>query len=652
MSTARPDFGIAEGLTENFFSEVGLAEDNYDPWSPRDPAAGRKKVASVTGQARQRLEAEGMRSTGPRWPKPGEAHRGVQPGEWRKDGRVDETGHLPEDCPVRPLGYDGENYSFVDTKGQVFNTGTAAMGVERIQKLFSGHEDFLCFGWPAHDKKGRVTGFKAEEVRRDLYAACDRRGPWSMTDMVRGRGAWIASTGEFVVHCGEWLWRGGRLEPTGEVGEHFYVRRPNAMLPAEKLDGDNPAVEIFKALRTWNFERGDTDAMLLLGWIGVALMGAALDWRPSVFIVGDAGTGKSELVGKNGLLRSILGRYMVATTNASEAGLYQVIGHDSLPIAIDEMEGEDGVEQAQKIIKMARDAASGSVRIRGGADHKGVEFQAQSVFLFSAINPPPIPPASLSRLAVLQLKPLKSVSGRAPRLEAAATVGPRLLRRIVERWTDYPKIYEAYRDVLREAGHDSRGQNTFGTFLAAGHLLLGDEGMSDLGLPFETLDHWGGELAAELAPELADKKPAWEDFLDRLMTTPIANWEHGVKQTPGQVIEQLETGDIEFAPAQKRLAAADLGLMQRGDIGPGYGLAIPISSKVIGVAMLDTSFGDRGGNGAWSWALRRAPERVVRKTIISATGKPTSRASVAGAQRRCLFVSLRDLEIARAEDTS
>src|SRR5690606_32357795 len=124
------------------------------------------------------------------------------------------------------------------------------------------------------------------------------------------------------------------------------------------------------------------------GWIGVALMGAALEWRPSIFVVGDAGTGKSELTGRRGLLRAVLGRSMLSTTNASEAGLYQIVGHDSLPIAIDELEGDEGVEQAQKIIKMARDAASGSIRIRGGQDHKGVEFQAQSSFSFSAINPP------------------------------------------------------------------------------------------------------------------------------------------------------------------------------------------------------------------------------------------------------------------------
>ncbi|MBF9672485.1 hypothetical protein IAI19_11600, partial [Streptococcus pseudopneumoniae] len=85
------------------------------------------------------------------------------------------------------------------------------------------------------------------------------------------------------------------------------------------------------------------------------------------------------------LVKEILGRGMIATTNATSAGLYQIVGHDTLPIGIDEIEGDDAGDQAQQIIKMARDAASGSMRIRGGADHKGVEFMARSAFLFSAI---------------------------------------------------------------------------------------------------------------------------------------------------------------------------------------------------------------------------------------------------------------------------
>lgn len=610
---------------------------------------GRRRVAAVTGGARARIDVAQQRNKTTQWPKPGDAHRDIVPGAWKTEGFFDDTGELPEGCPIRPLGYEGENYYFVDTKGQVFNTGDKALGVERIQKLFSRYENFLVWGWPSFGKGGKtITGFKAEEVRRDIFAAADKRGPWSPTELVRGRGAWLSSDGKLVLHCGEYLWMDSRLEDTGEVGEHFYVRRPAGIVPyaGEVGSDDNPAPMLVEALRTWNFERGDTDVMLLLGWLGVAMMGAALDWRPSVFLVGESGTGKSEL---HKLLKQVAGRGMVSTTNATEAGLYQIVGHDSLPICIDELEGEDGIEQAQKIIKMARDAASGSVRIRGGADHKGVEFQARSAFLFSAINPPPIPPASLTRLAILQLNELKTVDGAVPQLEDADSIGPRLLRRVADNWHDFPRIYEDYRTVLREGGHNSRGQNTFGTLLASAHLLLGDEGMDAAGLPYETLEHWGTVLSADAVPELADKKPTWQECLDHILTTPIDNWTSGGKPTVARVLEEVTAGKMEYQFAQERINAADIGLLKPQQCGEGYGLAIPNQSKIIGRMLADTPFGHRGGSGSWSWALKRGPEGIIHKKISVAVGKDNverfdNRISVAGVQRRCVFVSISDYQ--------
>ncbi|WP_209000462.1 hypothetical protein, partial [Labrenzia sp. DG1229] len=401
----------------------------------------------------------------------------------------------------------------------------------------------------------------------------------------------------------------------------------------------------FRLLMTWNLERGRTDAMLLLGWNGVAMLGAALDWRPSAFIVGEAGTGKSELIK---LQKEIQGRGMVSTTNATDAGLYQHAGHDSLPIWIDEMEGDDNAEQAKKLLKMARDAASGSVRIRGGADHKGVEFQARSAFGFSGITPPPIPPANLTRLAIIQLRPLLSADGIVPKLSDPETTGARLLRRLVDQWEDFPSIYETYRTVLREAGHNARGQNTFGTLLACGHMLLGDDGLEELGLPsFEGLQAWGEALAADVVPELQDSEPSWLECLKYILGSPIDNYSHGSRQTVAQVLEQLKENGISLDAARERLGLADLALVEKGWIGDGYGLAIPNKSRTIGKMLGDTKFSDRSGNGSWSWALRQGPPHIVHKAIKKKdpkTGgeKLDNRFTVAGQQQRCTFISLHD----------
>lgn len=603
--------------------------------------AGIRKTGGLIGGAVNRVKLAEKRNNAV-YPERGKDLDKIKPGGWVEDGFVDATGYLPYNCPVRPLGYDGEHFYFVDTMGQVFNSGDGALGVERLQKLFAGHEAWLDWAFPAYDKGGKVTGFKSEMVRRAMFAACRERGAWSSTDMVRGRGAWRDAQGKLILHCGDHMWIDGSIEDTGEYGDHLYVRRPRSMSPwADPVaPEDNPAASVVKILRTWNMDRGDVDAILLLGSIGVAMLGGALDWRPSLFIVGDAGTGKSELTGKFGLLKTILGRMMVSTTNASEAGLYQLVGHDSVPIAIDEMEGDEGQEQAQRVIKMARDAASGSVRIRGGQNHKGVEFQAQSTFFFSGINPPPLPPASLTRLAIIQLLPLKSTSTKAPVLPAAETVGPRLLRVLTDGWDELQYRLDDYSNVLREHGHDSRGQKTFGTFLAVAHTMLGDEGMRELGLPDRDLTQWGKWLAADNLPELEGKAATWEQCLGYILTSVIDGFTGGQRKTVAQELELLRNGAQDFPNTKEKLAAIDLGLLGTSRLPI---LAIPNQSRILARALTGTPFSS-GTQGSWNFAFKRGEPKVVMQKIDVGGGRMDNRVTVAGRQARCTFISLHEFE--------
>lgn len=623
--------------------------------SPTTPegSSGKRKVQAVVGSAVDTLElaAERRRIV---WPPKGQHHDGIRPGGWREKGATDETGHLPEDCPVKPLGYEGETFYFIDTMGQVFSTQGKAMGVERMQILFAGNEDFLCWAWPAYAKGGDVSGFKTEEARRDLYAACRERGPWSITDRVRGRGAWLDERGQLILHCGDYLWIDGEIHDTGEHGDYFYVRRQKSIQPWKapiEEPRDNPAVDLFRAFTSWNFVRGKVDAFLLLGWIGVALLSGALEWRPSVFMVGDAGTGKSSL---QNLIKAILGRGMIATTNATSAGLYQLVGSDALPIGIDEIEGDDAGDQAQQIIKMARDAASGSVRIRGGQDHKGVEFMARSAFLFSAINPPPIGKASLSRLALLQLRTLDP-SKPPPVIKDADQIGGKLLRRIADHYAkDFAPLLKTYRDVLHENGHSSRGQMTFGTFLAAAHLLLGDLGMEELDLPLEKPDLWGEWLKAEATPEVSNSDPNWVACVDAFLTAPLDAWNKGERSTVGQVlwdlVEDKSEGGMRMSlgKARERLAVCGLGIVEQGLAFEGFGLAIPLCGMDVAKLLAGTKWAGRTADGSWQFALVQGSNLVVRERIprkgAQHQGKQDNRMTIGGVQRRCIFVGLEEFK--------
>jgi hypothetical protein len=92
----------------------------------------------------------------------------------------------------------------------------------------------------------------------------------------------------------------------------------------------------------------------------------------------------------------------------------QLLGQQSLPVAIDEAEADEDNRKMLALIKLARQAASGGRIFRGGQDHQGHEFIARSCFLFSSIYVPPLPSAGQEPHGVLELGPLPT-GGREPK---------------------------------------------------------------------------------------------------------------------------------------------------------------------------------------------------------------------------------------------
>ena len=113
------------------------------------------------------------------------------------------------------------------------------------------------------------------------------------------------------------------------------------------------------------------------------MLGGALEWRPMVWVAGDKGTGKSTL---QKVVKGVFGRGgLIPAVDASAAGLWQSLGHSSLPVALDEVESEEDNRRNNNLLKLARVAASGGQMLRGGSDHKQASFTVRSCFLFSSI---------------------------------------------------------------------------------------------------------------------------------------------------------------------------------------------------------------------------------------------------------------------------
>ena len=590
--------------------------------------AGRRAVRAVVQTAAQRLEIHTNARRIPD-PLPGQKRDGVEPGKWTP-GPLG----LPPDCPVDVLGMDGDVMFLIDAMGQLAAVTPSSFGQGFIQRLFGDRQNYLYWAWPRRDKNGAVTAWRAEMVRECLYGAAARKGLWKAVEKVRGLGAWQGKDGRLILHLGDYLWTDGRLCRTGEVDGKFYPRRPAIAHPwgTEVTHEDNPALDLLEILRTWNWRRPDIDPLLFLGWIAAGFLGGALPWRPSMFLIGDKTVGKSTL---QAIVKAVFGDAIVSTPDTTPAGIYQRIGNDSLPIAVDELEAEADNRRVMAVVKLARLAASGGLMLRGGQDHQGVEFQARSTFLFSAINRPPLPPQDLSRLAELSIGKLDPQKvANAPVLKDPEQIGPKFMRRLADAWPQYEALYEAYRTALRGGGHDSRGQDTYGTFLACAHLLLGEEGMEEAGYPIENLSSWGQRLEAAALPEREGARENWRACLEHLLSSRVDAWRGGMRHSVGALVEDLMSGITSLSEARTLLAQVDLGVIDKGKVAEGFVLAIPNEGPSLSVLFRETAWGGPGGIGTWQTALRQGPGNVI------VFDKSVNKVKIAGFSKRCTLVVL------------
>lgn len=549
-------------------------------------------------------------------PKPGERVNDVGPGDWKGDALG-----LPPDCPVKPLGIQGNVGWFLDPIGQVqsfpppYNRG-------QLTGLFLGQDYYLQWAWPKFGKKG-LDGFAAEDAGPCLIRACAAKGPWKAVDRIRGRGCWTDGGGRLVIHLGNEVLVGGRPEKPGEYDGTVYpagARLPRPWPAREELPF-NAARLLRLELRKWNWTRPEVDQHLLLGWIGAAFLGAALPWRPMIFITGDKGTGKSTL---QELVKGLFGDWLVQAADATAAGIYQSIGMDCLPVALDELESETDNKKVSAVLGLARKASSGAAMLRGSSTHAAFEFQARSAFLFSSINAPPLPPQDLSRMGLLRMQKLPPGSVRPSNDPAAlAMIGRCILRRLIDQWPRFHDTFNAFAAELQRAGMDGRGQAQFGTLLTCADLLEHD-GWDEERLKFAVeadgdLVAWSQLLRPEHMHEFEDQTENWRACLSHLLGVRVDAWRAGTRQTVGQVcldfychwkgLKASSDEACDVVAANKLLVQAGLKIVHTmRDRRPDWHLFVPNQSPLVRELYKDSHWQGSIGAAVWSAALQQAPK--------------------------------------------
>lgn len=503
---------------------------------------------------------------------------------------------FPLKSPVQPLGIKADisgsqKCFYLDVNRQLVSLEAGNKhGKNNMIALFGDRSDWLEINFPQWSapvfegrgdkrrqiKASEITGFDQAEASRALIEECVRKGPFDPAGRMRGRGAHrTAEHNGLILHCGdkvlisemnaEGAIKRMRWVDPGLVERNVYSAAEGIPRPHHQPCGPEVAEDLLAVLQTWNWRRELLDPYFVLGAIGAGFVGGALPWRPNLWITGGRGTGKSTLNGQDGLIHGVYGEGLFRTGDASAAGIRQSLQNATVPVLFDEIEASEDNKRVADVIKLARVASSGDKMTRGGSDHTAHEFTLRSSFWFSSILVPPLEPQDLSRLALLELRPLRRHvvdNGIALEKLPLALWGRKLFRRMVDGWARLSDTKLKFHKALAATGHDSRACDQFGTLLACADLLINDHDTED-GLPSdEEVAIWAQHCHPHKLAEVAQAVSEQEGCIQHLVTSMVQSRGGEERQSLGTWIGQAAARNVakwgaaaidESDRAQKRL---------------------------------------------------------------------------------------------------
>lgn len=378
--------------------------------------------------------------------------------------------------PFKILGHnDGIYYFFPRNSGQIFSSSSA--GLASIANLFRlANLDF----WNDHfNDSGKLSTRKVAELAANaLTQEAHDVGVFKPSN-VRGAGAWMDQRRP-VIHCGDHLLvDGDQVQPHKFASRYVYPLRaadfPTGATPLSSQE----AVKLRDICGAISWE-SKLSGDLLAGWIVIAPVCGALDWRPHIWVEGESESGKTTVIERiiRPLLDGVSLRFDGGTT---EAAIRQEMGIDALPVIYDEAEPENLKDRIimDGLLLLARRASSGGRIGKGGSGGVAESFNIRSCFCFAGINPAIKQRADESRISRLVIKRATFEGADAYYKQMKITIretltrdfAHRLIARTIENLPTLIANSEIFTDAAADVLTSRRAADQIGPMLAGLFLL-------------------------------------------------------------------------------------------------------------------------------------------------------------------------------------
>lgn len=384
-----------------------------------------------------------------------------------------EPAELPASAPFVCLGFDDGTYYYQPSStGQVVSLSRSSHTGTNLLSLAA-----LSYWEALYPSK---TGVNWLAAASSLFAAQAKAGIFS-ADRIRGRGAWW-DAGRSVLHLGDRLLIDGAIQLiTKAARSKFHYQRLASIDLPEDLDplSDELGMEIIDIASRFHWEV-PASGLLLAGWIALAPICGALQWRPHVWLTASAGSGKSAILDRfiGPLLEALA---LFPEGNTTEAFIRQQLRADAIPVVFDEAESNEKADRQriQNILSLARVSSSSGRGVigKGGADGTAQAYVIRSMFLLCSISTALKQGADQSRFAQLTLRnpsflPKPERLAHWSALDAdittlcTAEMGHRMLLRMVRQIPIIRASVAVFRRAAAERFDSQRQGDQYGTLLA------------------------------------------------------------------------------------------------------------------------------------------------------------------------------------------
>lgn len=520
------------------------------------------------------------------------------------------------DIPFEVLGYDMGTYYYLPANTrQVVGLTPSSHTLQNLFRLAPQSYWLTLYGG-----EGMGAAKIAQAACDSLMQEAHRKGTFKTEERLRGSGAWIDG-GNVVYNYGT----GAHDLP--EISRFYYVN--SAQLPDLSTPlSSKRAAGVYDLLKLFPFDQGDLAAGLVAGWLALAPICGALEWRPHIWITGGAGSGKSTLLE---VMRRILGSYALQFDGGStEAGLRGSMMFDSRPIVMDEAEGETETQRRnmQAILEYARKSSRGghiTKAITGGGG--AINYACRGMFCFSAINPIISEGADESRVTLIQMhrrddrEAYERILTAVDELFTPDFTGAFIARAIanVRTTLENVKAFKYAASVVYGGRTGMRGADQIGTILAGLYSLHSIKRI-ERKAALEWLERNDLSFIAEQS-EIQDQ----DRLLERICSSTISGWDTSERRTINAKI-----GDFIGAAMGENgaICSPDTAIKALG----GYGIRPMRGDGKVYIA--NTSSGMRGLLKDTPWSAKWH----LRLKMLGGAEQAGSRYFAAGLTSRCVVL--------------